>query len=285
MTLETLYRDIVSYLNAPKDALRVYDYIHEINNVISQMRVEYVESGLGNEFITTEVLFATVPDFSYPTLNTAELSKPLMRSLPIQMTVRQSLFGATCGLLTDRVGTFKKGDIVVKGGDTYEALEDIEGLNTYDATFEVCGIRCLKELKYKEGDVISIDGSFYRVEEPFEYDGHTDIEDLPLKKLYWRKKGVAFHYGTPVPFNQLQMTKLAIESYHPFSIVENVLYTPSNKTPITISYIPEWTRIEKMDQELGLSDSFYSPLKLRVSQILAGKLGIVLNQNDGSEGN
>src|SRR5690625_7052761 len=111
-----------------------------------------------------------------------------MMSLLIEMSVSQSLFGATFGLLTDRVGSFKKGDIVVKGGDTYEALEDIEDLNTYDATFEVCGIRCLKELKYKEGDVVSIDGSFYRVEEPFEYDGHTDIEDLQIGRASCRER-------------------------------------------------------------------------------------------------
>ncbi|HSH25162.1 MAG TPA: hypothetical protein VLA13_06455 [Massilibacterium sp.] len=283
LTLSKLYRDIVSSLAVPEDQLRKLDVTNVINQTISETRTEFIKQGLGNEFIETETIWVTIKDvIEYPFLYKAELCKPLLRSLPIEWTVRQSVFWETENELSDKTQSWNEGDLVIKEDSVYKALEGIDSENTYDLTFEVDNVRHYEVdngLEYDVGDVIqNSDGTYWRCTADYVNNQDETIDVTgSFEQLFWKKVDGAYQQGTPRQFSelfQLQLYDACIDNYYPFTIKENIFYTTAPNTPVTISYIPEWQYIEDFECELPIPDMMINPVRNRCIKLLASKLGI-----------
>lgn len=288
MLLENIYRDINSTLtanNVAQEKIVHQDVIKAINDAIASLRVEYIQNGLGYEFAVTETVFATNQDFEYPFLHTADLEYRLLRSLPIQWTIRQSVFQKTDNELLDEPQSWNAGDHVLKGNTLYQALTDVNNENTFDLTFEVENVRHFRVnngLKFKEGDVASDGEVFIRFTEDYVNNQDETINEVPAEQLVWRKVGDGFWQGTHVPFDRIYELKLSssIYSHYPFSVRENVVYTPVEDIPFTISYIPEWQYVEDLTEQLRIPDSMVPAVKDTVIARLARKLSIDIQQEE-----
>src|SRR5690554_5494261 len=226
ITLGAIFRDINSvFSDYSVDQTKIYakDTTNLINQLISQLRVDHVKNGLGYEFAVTETVYASIEDLEYPFLKYAELEQPLMRSLPIQWTVRQSVFQTTDNELLDEPQTWNAGDIVFKGRKTYKALVDVTNENTYNLTFAVEGVRNFRVnngFKFKKGDIATDGDMFIRFTEDYVNNQNEPIEQVPADPLVWREIDTTYQEGAQVPFDRLHELKLykPIFQHYPFSI-------------------------------------------------------------------
>lgn len=284
--LGEIYRDINSTFaqyGIDQTALYSKDTTNLINDTIASLRIEYIQNGLGHEFSVTETISNLTADTNYPFLQSDTLTNTLLRALPIQWTVRQSVFQATNNELTDTLQTWSAGDLAIKDKVVYRALSDVANANTYDLTFEVENVRNFRVnngFKYKEGD-IAYDGSiFVRFTEDYTNNISETIAEVPAEELVWRREQNGYWEGTYVPFDRLHELKLdtSIYVHYPFSIKEDTIYTPIDNLTFTISYIPEWTYIEDLSTEIKIPDSMVRAVKDTVIARLANKLQIQINQ-------
>lgn len=278
INLGLLYRDIVSSLSAPEGRIRSLDVSNLINQAISDLRIQYIKNGLGNEFTYTETVWVTIDDFDFPYLYYGNLDKNLLRSLPIQWTVRNSVVWKSEDELEDTTQTWSKGDIVIKDRKAYEAVADISSSNTYDLTFEVDNPREYAEgLKFFTGDIVKEDGKWWRATQDYTNDQSQTISASgAFEQVYWKLIGQAYHEATYVPFQRLHEAKLSdnIWEHYPISIREDRLYCTEPNVPITVSYIPEWEYLEDFDADLDIPDAMVNTVKINVVQQLANKLGV-----------
>lgn len=282
ITLSKLYRDIVSGIGAPEDQIRKLDVTNLINQNIADLRVQFIKQGLGKEFIETETISSTSKDTTYPFLYTATITKPLMRSLPIEWTVQQSLFWETSNELQDTVDTWTKGDLAIKDGVVYEALSDINSQNTYDLTFKIDNVKNYYNnngLEFKKGDIVynQSDGTYWRCTSDYTNDqGQTISASGSFEQLYWRQIDDGYQQGTPIKFTELFQTVLHdyADNHFPFTIKEKDFYTTKSNTPITISYVPEWQYVEDLSANLDIPDMIIQPIRNRCIRLIGSKLGI-----------
>lgn len=287
MTLDRIYRDVISALNAPKEHIKQRDVTNLINEVITQIRVEHILNTGGYEFAVTEMIWALIEDFEYPRFYKAKLKRPLLRSLPISQTVKQSLVVDACDEITRKPASFRKGDRAVYKGKTYVATRDIEDEVTNRLTFSTDRRRTWRinnKTRYRKGDIIEYEGSFYRVVDDF-YNERTyeNFQDTPVEEVVWRLEQDSFYQMSYMEFSRLHeggLTKV-IDDHYPFSIKDNHIYTTFDKTPVTVTYIPEWIFIDDLDQKLDIPDSFYLTIRNRTIDLLVSKLG--LNENRTTE--
>lgn len=272
-----LHRDIISSLSAPEDRIRSLDVSNLINQTISDLRVQFIKNGQGNEFTYTETIWVEIEDLDHPYLFYGKLDHNLMRSLPIQWTVRQSVVWKAEDELEDTIQTWSEGDLAIKGDSAYEALDDISSTNTYDLTFEVDNPREYADgLKYKIDDIVYEDGWWRATQDYTNDQGATISGSGAFEELKWRKIGQAYHEATYVPFQRMHELKLkdSIWGHYPISIREDKLYFIQPNTPVTVSYIPEWEYVEDFDADLDIPDSMVNTVKINVVQQLANKLGV-----------
>lgn len=283
-SLSNLYRDIVSNFSSVADGrLRKLDVTNLINQTIADVRTQFIQEGLGKEFLYTETIWATVKHpIEHPFLYRATLDKTLMRGLPIAWTVQHSLFWETENELEDTTQSWSKGDLAIKDDTVYEALEDISSQNTYDLTFEVDNVKNYYNnngLEYKTGDIVynQSDGTYWRCTSDYTNNqGQAISGSGNFEQLFWRRVDDAYQQGSPVKYNDLFQTQLFEfgDNHFPFSIKEDEFYTPVDNTPITISYIPEWEYVEDFDTELTIPDLIVQPVRNRCIRLLGSKLGI-----------
>lgn len=284
MILSRLYRDIVSALDVNGDQLRKLDVTNLINQTIADVRTQFIQEGLGKEFLYTETIWVTVKDIvEYPFLYKATLDKTLMRGLPIAWTVQQSLFYETEDELEDRSQSWSEGDLAFKNDKVYKALEDISSTNTYDLTFEVDNVKNYYNnngLEFKTDDIVynQSDETYWRCTSDYiNNQGETIGGSGSFEQLLWRLVDDAYQQGSSVKFNELFQTQLFDfgDNHFPFTIKEDTFYTPVGNTPITLSYIPEWEYVEDFDTELTIPDLIVQPVRNRCIRLLGSKLGIV----------
>lgn len=291
ITLGAIFRDINSvFSDYSVDQTKIYakDTTNLINQLISQLRVDHVKNGLGYEFAVTETVYTSLDDLEYPFLKYAELEYPLMRSLPIQWTVRQSVFQTTDNELLDEEQSWNVGDIVFKGKKTYKALTDVTNENTYNLTFAVEGVRNFRVnngFKFKKGDIATDGDMFIRFTEDYVNNQNEPIEQVPADPLVWREIDTTYQEGTQVSFDRLHALKLykPIFQHYPFSIREDRVYTPIDNTPMTITYVPEWQYVEDMDDILKIPDSMVKTVKDMTVATLARKFGVNLEPETSEE--
>lgn len=248
MKLSVLYRDVVSALDAPEDKILFKDVTNAINEAISSLRVEYIQNGQGFEFTETDRVYATVDDIEYPFAKYAELDYNIMRSLPIQWTVKQSMFSKTDKFIQNKPQTWTKGDLAIKGNNLYKCVESVDGVNTFNYTFKPSSIRSWSKnnkFEFVQGDVVYDGSSYYIATEDYvnnENEGIADAgleppvvsdptltssnvtataftvnftqatsseEENSFEKLYWMLIGDAYYEARYVPFDQIHQLKLS----------------------------------------------------------------------------
>lgn len=288
MTLDKLYRQINNKLGVVGDidSLPFYhsDTVDAINRVIREVRGEFIKQGLGYEFTETETVTTTTEGSDYPFIGTATLSNTLLRSLPIELTVRQSIAWKTDNEIENTTQSFNKGDFAIKDGSLYRCVTSFSNVNTFDKTFEVKGIRNFypgNGLTYKVGDVVCSGDDFYECVTEYTNNTNTAIGSLSeFEQLYWSKQGGAYYQCTYLPFDALHESKLteSIGTYYPFSIKENTVYAGFTNRPFTITYIPEWEDVTDLDTELNLPETMYPVVEQRVLQ----SFGIVSNNDESN---
>lgn len=293
-TFGELYRDVISNLNVPEDQLRFKDVSNAINQAISEIRTEYVKSGLGYEFAVTERIAGTSRDIQYPFLQKAPLSYPIIRTLPISMAVKSSVFQVSDNILENRSQAWATaGTTVIRDDDiyAYKSTEAIPTLtNTYNLTFDPIDVKNFytnNGLKFAVGDVVydQASGSYYRCDTAYTNNTGATIEDSgAFTKVYWKKIGNAYFQGMVVPFNALHETRINqnINRTYPFTILEDTVYTSVSGVTFTITYIPEWTYLESMTAQLTIPDTMITTVKGRSIELLSVKLG--LQQPRSNEG-
>lgn len=282
ITLDKLYRDINSRLaNVGVDRQKIVhkDVINSINQAVSVVRQEYIKAGRADEFAETEFKLTLSEDPEYPFLNSATLSNTLLRSLPIELSIRQSLIWKTSNELEDEAQTWSKGDLAIKGSRVYKATEDVSGINTYDNTFKAESVRNYtkdNELKYVKGEVVYDGTSYWEVDADYTNDKGQTASEAGFTKLYWRDKGKAFYEGTYIPFGRFYQTNLfdSIPNHYPFSVRDDTLYAKFDGGPVTFTYIPEWTYVEDLSEELDISDVMERRVRDHALQDLARKLNV-----------
>jgi hypothetical protein len=280
ITLNDLYRDINSFFGEKgvnEQEIYRLDTTNVINRLIATLRVEYIQNGLGDEFIEPQTISSFTIDTDYPFLKSADLPKPILRSLPLAMSAKQSMFAKTANTLTTTTASWNQGDLVKKADKLYVATEDIPSSNTFALTFEAKNVRVWTEgLNYIKGDIVFEGGSYYRADSNTTKSTGQSITSAPFTKVVWRFVGDAYNQGTSIPFRRLFETKLhsTIYSHHPFSVKDDKVYTPLDTSQMVFYYIPEWEYVEDQDEELNIPDSMITPLKDGAIASLAQKLGI-----------
>jgi len=248
-------------------------YVSAINDAIRSLRVQYIQNGLGNEFVETETFIALNPDENYPFLNYEQLSNPILRSLPTSLTVRAS-FVARADMLEPITASFSKGDRRVKENGLYEALQDIDQIDTYNGTVSVDRLRTFypnNGLTFFEGDIVKSDDLYYVATQEYENNTDTPIEDVDaFERAYWKRIGDGYVQAKLVPFDSLQLTKLQLPQSYPFSVSENNLWTGFDNVPFIISYIPEWQEVRSPNTELSVPDSMLPTIQQFSIQNLIG---------------
>lgn len=282
MKLSTIFRDVNSLLstnNEWNEQLYSTDTINAINDAIRSQRFEYITNGMGYEFSETEMFYTSIEDFDYPFVRTAfELEKPLFRSLPIQQTILTSSFVKSDTPVKDEPQTFSKGDFVVKGSRLYEVVDDVDSQNVYDLTFKISQVRRpIKGATTKQGEVFFDGESYYKANEEYEFVGEEDLTNVAsFDELFLRDAGGAYVDAMYVPFRCIHQLKLSesISDSYPFTIKDDVIYTSVDKTPFTITYIPEWQQVTDLNAELHIPDTMIGPVKQQAIQTLSIKFGM-----------
>lgn len=295
MTFGDLYRDVYSRLGLDGEDHDIYfkDISKAINDVIRELRTQYIQNGLGHEFATTEALTNFSEDADYPFVSSDTLSQKLMADLPIEFTVLSSICYVTNNTIQNTTQTFSKGDIARKGDKTYECVESFTNVNTFDLTFNPDNLRNYYRnngLIYDIDDVVrgAETGSYYKVNTGFtntsDEDGDTNSN---LDKLYWKEIGTAYTYAAHYPFKHLNTIRLfeSIDFSEAFAILENKVYATPTITEIKLTYIPVWTDIESLNSNLDLPDFMIPMVKdralIRLGQKLNVKMDLLGDQEDG----
>lgn len=280
ITLSQLYRDINTFFGEKGvNDQEIYhlDTTNVINQLIASLRVEFIQNGLGDEFTIAQTISNFTEDAEFPFVYSSTLTKPILRTLPLAWSVKQTLFPKTPNVLTTTIGSWNKGDIVRKGNYVYVATENVPAINSFALTFSPNNIRAWKTgLNYTIGDIVYDGGSFYKATSSHTKTEGELITDAPFTKVYWRLLGDAYHQATPVPFKRLYEGKLNRKLYehYPFSIKDDRIYTVVDAQGLVLIYIPEWEYVEDLDVTLDIPDSMVAPLKERAIATLAQKLGI-----------
>lgn len=293
ITLNKIYRDVNSILasnNVSTEKIFHTDTVNAINDAIQTHRSQYIEGGLGNEFVRHKTITDWSKDVQYPFLFSSSLDTPVYRSLPIDRTVRNSVFHKTINTIEDETQTFDVGDLAIKDNDVFECVESFDGVNTFDLVFETRNIRNFypgSGLSYTQGDVVldqTFDG-FYRATQNYDDDGTTDIEATgAFEKLYWRLVGDGYQQARFIPFDSLHQIKLdsTMDSSFAFSIKDDLVYVGADKT-MTVSYIDEWQRVTDLSVELDLPDTLIPLIKRSAVQYLASKINVELQMMSDEE--
>jgi len=282
MKLNDLYRDITSRLNqlGVRDyQLTFNDVVSAINDTIAQQRVRLINEGVYQDFIVTENVFVTIKDFSYPFISKFKLKHTILTDLPVAKTHITGSGQVTDKELLNKTQTFSKGDLVRFKDYVYEAVEDVNNINTYGDVFDISEVIKYREnngLKYFKGQKIQdvSDNSYYLVLEDF-----TSSVSPQIKKLYWKKR---YNADKPAVFyefknlNQFKLATLFNNDVYYFGILNDTLYVSPQVNRFTISYIPKWKYIENPDTELNLPDFMIPNIKNQAIEVLGAKLGINL---------
>lgn len=271
MIFGDLYRDVYSQLNVDKLDHEIYrdDIIKTINQVIKRLRAKYVSEGLAGYFTTTETIFSFVEDFNYKFLKIGFLNEQIIQDVPPQIAVLASNVKLTKNQLLNQNQTWSEGDVVEYKDDLYEALKDINDINTYGKVFSNKKLRMYypnNGLKYKKGEIVwnPDTNEYFQVSLNFIAKDNTE----ELEEVYWRKVGTANTPANIYPMHLLRGITQHDNERQAFAIQHDKVYVNDSVEELTITYVPEWTNLTDFDQEVRIPQQ----LELEVIQQSVNKL-------------
>lgn len=279
MKLEELYRDIYSRSGLQGHDHSIYrdDIVKAINDAVRHLRIEYVRNGTASAFADTETLTSFEEDTDYPFLVSDELSSALLDEVPEHLSIIASTSYITDNEIEDTEQDFDEGVLAFKDNVLYKAVDDIEQLNTYERTFDTRKTRTYSSnngLSYKKGEVVYDNQSknYYRVTDDFV----AKSGEEELEQLYWRKVGTANKYTTHYPFSGLRDLTIfqSLEEPQGFTIKEKKVYATPSIKKLSLSYVPRWSEVEQMEEDVNIPDFMVSQVKALVLQQITQTLGI-----------
>lgn len=291
MTLRPIYNDIYSIINQGSytNEILANDVLIALNDAISSARIEYVGRGLGQSFAVTEQQWVSVRDVNYPFLQTTELEYTPLKTAPITNSILNLTAFLSGEELTDEVASFSVGAKAVKQDDEngifrlYECVKTYTSVNAFDKTFTKSQLRQWRsnnKLKYVTGDVVFDGTSYWKLEETFVNDqAYTFSESgtgdtvIDATQVYWMDIGDAVTGPVFFEFDRVNELRLMLRSgFHAFSLKDNVLYSTPDIQRFTITYVPEWSTVTDLDQEIRIPTDMIPSIKQRTLASLATKL-------------
>jgi hypothetical protein len=297
--MELTYREILREVSGGLDddlrrkAGSAFRIRKAINHVYTVIRNEYIRRGQGDEFMIEVALGAgdlNQPDMftEMQRLKKAEVTRPVVMSIPLQEAIRVVTASTVVNALTDAVLSFQKDDIVSKDGYKFIATDDVVGLNTYNLTFTVDDLKSFRinnGLKYRKGHVVYSEGSFYRAirdhinEFVAETIAEINIIEPTWEQLYWRFIGLDLVNPVIIPINDYFTITRNNGVYHFVSMKGNTVYVSNGIKRLRIRYVPELDFVSGNEGSADpvdppgtflLPDSALPDLVARVIQYIAG---------------
>lgn len=281
MTLRDIFRDVVSRLNIKDFDQEMYylDVVQAINDAIATQRVQYVMGGRGEFLSVTEDVEFTYGDTFYPEFAYGTLSSPLLDTPNIEQAILNGVAWETDNVVGE--DSFDVGDFAVKDRKLYECVSPAGVSDTQ--TFEPSAFRNFREddrLHYKVGDVIQNDGQFYEVQEDFKNINGQDFADSArFLPVYWRlSKRSAYTVASFYNVRRISELNYVPTEFPAFTVRGNMIYASKNVPVFTITYVPEWQKVEDLDDELNLPPDMLGPIKQQAMESLQNKIGVTNEQ-------
>jgi hypothetical protein len=277
MTLDTIYRDVVSRLKQRglENDFSFLDITKAINDAIRQLRLEFIKNGQAQEFLYTEDVYV-VEDSDYEQLSSGDLTYKPIQELPSELVFYNMKLLKTPNELTDTTSSFTEGDTAYRNGILYEAVKTSSAINTYDLIFDPKTVRNYKKsngIKYKVGDVLYDPETedYYKVNTEFTATSDTIASSLSeLDVLYWKKRGDKWINPQVIPYRSLSNYTILGSFYNFISFLNTTLYTNSDISHIKVSYVPIWEDVNTLSTELELPDFMLNAIKTVAMQLLIG---------------
>jgi len=302
---DDIHRNVVAKIGdkrggLPFEPFWFTDVTKAINQAIAKTREGYTRNGRGDVFSKTAMLYVSLPDLAYPHLHYTNLTEfgPVMSTVDPAISILSSnVLNTDVELTTDAV-SYPKGARVFRFDDNmvYEAVELVPAENTYDLVFDPNHVRTWYKnngIKYKVGDVVSSEGSYYvcgqahRNEDMPEDITLVELNSVPAwNKVYWKRVGDNNKTAVYFPFWQLTNLRLHKEPRQlcAFSIVRDKLYMPKEYNKITITYVPEWTYVSDLSATIDLPYELVPEVETLAMQFLAPVIGFSMESADEQSG-
>lgn len=283
VTLKEIYDSVLERYPGNVTEINATPLIDYINETYITIRDEYIKSGRFEKFTINKEFPAFIPSRQIPYLNYIPIKPQILQHFTFDKVVLYTI----CRMHPSLVGntTWKKGDKAWKGSDLFEAVTDINDIVTDNLTFENCDVRnfySANGLKYKIGDVVNVDGDYYRATVTHIND-HTESLDSrsEWERVYWRYVGIGFKDPEIIDFDQLDRKKANIDAGNVVvSFDEKNIYTTQNVRFITIAYVPvhEWKT--NNEDTFRIPDSALSYWKRSIMTKMGMGQGLVEPQSD-----
>jgi hypothetical protein len=270
MKFSRIYRAVVSLY--PKELLDQFvltkDILDAINESLANIRVEYVNRGMGQFFSTNETIqFQT--DDTYIQYNSVQLTKPLLPTSPINLAILNLFCANFSRNITNAVTvTATEGEIVAIGDSTYICVESHNSVNSVPRKFKSNKIKNYKpgnELTYQQGDVFKDDSGYWLVNVQFISDGEEIVtEGVNFTKLYWRHlEDKQYYPGSFIEWKRLGEMILFPQPYPAYTVVKDKVYTTRNIVSGQINYVPEWEYVSSLDEDVELPEDAFAKVVTR----------------------
>lgn len=280
--LREIYADVLARLDQhDTQKISFSEIVNAINDVIKQQRVNYVSQGRYEPFVKTEVFYTSIASFEFPFLNSIELENDILDDVPIESVLINGVVQFTDNELENTIQSWNKGDLAVKDGEVYIALQDITSTNTFNLTFNIDETKFYypdNGIDYFTGDIVynGFDKKYYRVNSNFT----SGVTNPSFTELVWKhvtsnNKPTYFY-----PFNRIHELKLFNKDREVYGFTVNRSKIFLNKLKddkiFTLSYVPKWTEVKNLNDDVDIPDFMISNVKNGVLQIIGAKLGLNL---------
>lgn len=173
----------------------------------------------------------------------------------------------------------KAGDIVYDKYDTkkyYIALFDY----TLNTSKKINDIYITDDFLSVNNEPLIVNNETFNITVPSTLIEHYKV----FEEVYWAEEDTNYLPCVYYPFQRLQETRIVEKDYSAvYSIFKNKLYVTPNVRRFTLTYIPEWSRVEKLEDELEVPDFMIPQIKRSCLNVLGMKLGRNLVDNRVNE--
>lgn len=285
MKFEKLFREVMSKINQKSTTpLDIYplDVINAINDGIRAVILEAVNARTASSITVSQTVTPAV-DPNFTEAYSAALTRPILQTTNVHAAVYNLVASQYTFDITAQP-TAVKGQIGIKPNDdkVYVCVKSYTG-GVQDETFQGHEIRqfALNDGGlYVEDQVISHNGSFWKVLQTFENNGIEVSEGALFTEVFWlQSKRKRYHRPVIMPFQRLQSGALQPETQAFVSFNQETVYTSPEVTSLYVQYVPEW-QDASLEDTLDLPAEWESNIKNRAIRELAIKLGVSTNDDN-----
>lgn len=287
VTLEEIFRDVVSSFPLSAENFEFFQITNWINETYVQLRDQYIQQERHIEFAKNDVLSGFNDHPTIPYLKVSHLSKEVLRTISLDIAVVNAI-GRTYPELKSEAKSWNEGDKVYKGNNLYEAVTDIPQEDTSDLTFDILDVRNYYRnngLLYNPGDVVYENDVPYRaINEVLAVfsDALKDHEDF--EQVYWVRSGIGFVTPDVVEFDKIDRKKSIIDSGGVvISVVGKTIYTSQNTEQLQINYIPEHSYIRTFEGVFDISASALPMWRDQVHSKMARAINMGSTETENKE--